>query len=153
MLKKITITTEQHREDLIELIGKVPVGHTVTIQPAEGVRSGAANRYYWFIVGLLSEYSGYSKSEMHGLLKQKHLAPILLSNDTLYQREYVRALGLQDEGKPEEAAVIMAQNDNTNLSTKKIGSKLFAEYLDQVRYEAGTSGVVIPTEREFEDKK
>ena len=152
MLKDFHLSSETQRPELVDIINSVPLGHVVHIRPKDGIRSASANRLYWWIVEQLSEYSGHSKGEMHDNLKKEHLTPILLARDTLYQREYLRAVALERKGQAEEAAMVMQENNNNNLSTKKISSKLFAEYLDQVKFQAGLLGIVLPTAREFEGK-
>lgn len=45
----------------------------VSIKKYRSSRSSEQNRYYWMIVGSISEYTGYTKDEVHSLLGSKFL--------------------------------------------------------------------------------
>lgn len=91
-------------------------------------RSTPQNKYYWsVVVGLLSEHTGFTREEMHEVLKRKFLSEIKmlpLKNKTWQEAEYSRS--------------------STDLDTKS-----FEEFLCQVRVWASAElGVWIPSPNE-----
>lgn len=54
-------------------------------------RSVQQNRYYWLIVTMLSEHTGFTKDEMHSVLKTKFLKTEKVHEDSGLIFEYVRS--------------------------------------------------------------
>ena len=81
-------------------------------------RSSQANRYYWLVIGLISDHTGYEKDELHEYFKQR-FNPITV------------ALGKEPE-------VIGG-------STRKLTTDQFYEYVERIRRFALTElGVTTP---------
>ena len=91
---------------------------TVRVDERRDKRSQRANRYYWLIIGLISDHTGYEKDELHELFK-KRFNPVTLS--------------LGNEA------------DTIGGSTRKMDTKVFGEYVERIRRFAETElGVVTP---------
>ena len=79
---------------------------TVRVEEYKSRRSSQANRYYWTVVGLISDHTGYEKDELHDYFKKRF-------NPTTV------ALG-------EDAEVIGG-------STRKLNTAQFYEYVERIR--------------------
>lgn len=84
---------------------------TVRVEERRDRRSSQGNRYYWFILGLISEHTGFEKDELHELFKKK-FNPVTVS------------LGQEE--------------DVIGGSTRKMDTKRFAEYVERIRRFAET---------------
>lgn len=54
-------------------------------------RSVQQNRYYWLIVSMLSEHTGFTKEECHEILKQRFLKTEKVHEDTGAIYEYTKS--------------------------------------------------------------
>lgn len=54
-------------------------------------RSVQQNRYYWLIVTMLSEHTGFTREELHQILKQRFLKTEKVHEDTGAIYEYTRS--------------------------------------------------------------
>jgi hypothetical protein len=91
---------------------------TVRVDERRDKRSSQANRYYFFILGLISEHTGYEKDELHELFKKK-FNPITVS--------------------------LAKEEEVVGGSTTKMNSKVFSEYVERIRRFAETElGVITP---------
>lgn len=87
-------------------------------------RSSNQNRYYWLVVEMLSDHTGFTKDEIHAILKRKFLLVEKVSERSGVIYEYVRS--------------------TTNLSTVE-----YEVYLDDVRrFAAQDFGIEIPLPNE-----
>lgn len=71
-------------------------------------RSVQQNRYYWLVASMLSDHTGFTKDEIHAILKSKFLRTEKVNEDTGSVYEYVKS--------------------TTELTTVE-----YEEYLDSVR--------------------
>lgn len=112
------------KQNLIKVVaGMVPSGvKEVIIRDHKTKRSLQQNAYYWTVVEILAEYSGYDKEDMH-----RDLA--------------IRFLG------PEEFSVSGVKYHGAK-STTKLNTKEFSDYLDKVIATAQSLELQIPS-REF----
>ena len=59
----------------------------VTVKKFRSSRSGEQNKYYWLIIAKISDYTGYTKDEVHALLGSKFLKDhIDVSEDGVMKR-------------------------------------------------------------------
>ena len=80
----------------------------ITVRRKKKHRSVQQNRYYWLVVTILSDYTGFTKDEMHAILRSKFLRAEKVNEDTGVVYEYVKS--------------------TTELTTVE-----YEEYLDDVR--------------------
>ncbi|HMU69193.1 MAG TPA: hypothetical protein PKC38_04260 [Chitinophagales bacterium] len=80
----------------------------ITVRRKKKHRSVQQNRYYWLVVTMLSDYTGFTKDEMHAILRSKFLRAEKVNEDTGVVYEYVKS--------------------TTELTTVE-----YEEYLDDVR--------------------
>lgn len=61
------------RKAFDEAVGKLPDGpYVLTLEDAKEARSFRANRFYWgAVVSAISDKTGYTKDEIHDILKHK----------------------------------------------------------------------------------
>tara|TARA_R100001224_G_C3926559_1_gene117199 strand:+ start:95 stop:484 length:390 start_codon:yes stop_codon:yes gene_type:complete len=87
-------------------------------------RSGALNQYYWkVVVGILTDELGYTKEEMHEVLKSKFLYKKELIGD-----EWIRVA----------------------ISTTKLTNKEFIDYIDKIKMFASQElSIYIPDPNEI----
>ncbi|HEY9874610.1 MAG TPA: hypothetical protein V6D12_14315 [Candidatus Obscuribacterales bacterium] len=96
-------------------------------RPFQKQRSNSQNRYYWgVIVEILSEHTGFTREEMHEILKHKFLKTFGIMNTNNGPQEFERT------------------KSTTELSTKEM-----EEFLSQVRVWASAElGCWIPEPNE-----
>lgn len=96
-------------------------------------RSNQQNRYYFGVcVYLLSEHLGYSREEVHEILKHKFLR---------------QTLWISKKGGVQEMSII-------TKSTTELTTKQFEEYLSEIRMWASAElGVCLPEPNEFVEAK
>ena len=114
------------RTDLEDAFADWPDGDVVlTIRPEGRARSMVQNAYYWGVcVAMVSEETGYSPEEVHGLAKQMFLPK--------------SGAILDDNGKVVGDRVVGG-------STKVLSSGEMTEFIDRFRrWAAETVGVSIP---------
>lgn len=103
--------------------------------PSGKVRSDPQNRYYWgVVVQILSEDLGYTRQEIHEILKREHLKQVLtIKNKRTGEMGFI---------------------ENTR-STTELDTKEFEEFLSTVRIWASEKlGIWVPEPNEvLEDKK
>lgn len=99
---------------------QIPEGKDVWVEVDERApkRSEQQNRYYWFGIGLIADYSGHTPNEIHELCKKKFITA-----------EYKHVLG----------------NNLTMRSTTKLSKAEFVEYMENIRRWASQElHVIIP---------
>lgn len=144
MKKEIIIHDDVQRTHLAGLIKIIPAKHIVTIQPVKGIRRLRANRFYWkAIIEPMAETTGYTKIEMHGLMKKKFLHSILLASDSDYANFIELVREVYRQGLVEKANQMM-EYVKDNLSTTRLSIKSFTDYVEQVKQEALELNVRIP---------
>ena len=80
----------------------------IRIRRVKKHRSVQQNRYYWLIVTMMADHTGFTKDEMHSILRYKFLKSERVNDNTGIVYEYVKS--------------------TTELSTIE-----YEEYLEQVR--------------------
>ncbi len=74
---RLYMLNRRQYDDYLTRLEGLPVA--ITIDRMYGVRSGMANRYYWgVVVRTLAVFTGYTKNEMHDVLKIQFLAPVTI---------------------------------------------------------------------------
>ena len=74
--------SDRIRNDLKNFEGKRV---ELTIERQKSKRSISQNAYYWVLVGILSEHTGFTKEEMHDVLKFKFLkVPVIIGDEEVY---------------------------------------------------------------------
>ncbi|HNC13938.1 MAG TPA: hypothetical protein PLF59_19310, partial [Cyclobacteriaceae bacterium] len=63
----------------------------ITVRRKKKHRSVQQNRYYWLVVTILSDYTGFTKDEMHSILRSKFLRAEKVNEDTGVVYEYVKS--------------------------------------------------------------
>tara|TARA_R100000315_G_C5218022_1_gene130569 strand:- start:24 stop:413 length:390 start_codon:yes stop_codon:yes gene_type:complete len=119
---KIVYTYPSKMEKQLQKLDNTSV--VVEIKKNTVKRSGALNQYYWkVVVGILTEELGYSKEEMHEVLKSKFLYKKELIGD-----EWIRV----------------------SISTTKLTNKEFIDYIDKIKMFASTElSIYIPDPNEI----
>lgn len=94
------------RHEVTRLFG----GHSIEIiiHRKRKHRSVQQNRYYWLVASMLSDHTGFTKDEIHAILKSKFLRTEKVNQDSGAVYDYVKS--------------------TTELSTME-----YEEYLDSVR--------------------
>lgn len=104
----IILADEKRRAHALKIISSLALDElwSVQIDKYQPKRSSQANKRYWALMQLYADKTGYEAEELHEMLKAKFLAPkqIEVAGDTAMVRP----------------------------STAKLGSKVFAEYMDKV---------------------
>lgn len=96
----------------------------IIIREKKKHRSAQQNRYYWLIVSMLSDHTGFTREELHAILKKRFLSTEKVFEDTGAVYEYIRS--------------------TTELSTVE-----YEEYLESVRrFAAEDFDMVIPLPNE-----
>ena len=97
---------KKFRQEITRLFG----GHSIeiVIHRKRKHRSVQQNRYYWLVASMLSDHTGFTKDEIHAILKSKFLRTEKVNQDSGAVYEYVKS--------------------TTELSTVE-----YEEYLDSVR--------------------
>lgn len=99
-------------------------GDVVKLERIPPPRTNSQNRYYWALVAILSDFTGYESDEVHNLCIE-HYAP-----------EYTR---VSNSGK-----------ENTfKLSTSKMDTKQMTDYINSIRTMGDRIGCYLPTADEF----
>ena len=97
----------------------------VVIRQPKSLRSLQQNRYYWgVIVEILSQHTGYEPEEVHEMLKSKFL---------------LRFARINEENIP------------YTLSTTKLSTKEFKEYIEKIQmWAAEELGIILPDPQEID---
>ena len=92
---------------------------TITIERSKKIRSNRQNKYYFGVcVDLISEHTGFSREEVHELLKYKFL-------------------GLKEIEIGGKKEILI--NSTTKLSTQE-----FENYLEQIKQWSAELGIILP---------
>lgn len=83
MKTKTIIRTEENRQRAIDLIGQIPLDkeHVVTIAPYSETLSQKQRALYFRWVGLMVPEMADTKDELHTILKEQFLVPLLVEHD------------------------------------------------------------------------
>jgi hypothetical protein len=74
MKEVIDFSNEADKRKLFEIIKtRKPLKYIVEFKIAREKRSNIQNAYYWVVLGIIGEYTGYEPEEMHELMKFKFL--------------------------------------------------------------------------------
>lgn len=96
----------------------------ITVHKKKKFRSVQENRYYWLIITMLCDQTGYTKMEMHEILKKEFLLATKVNEETGRIYEYVRS--------------------TTELSTTE-----FEDYMEDVRrFGSEEFGIYLPEPNE-----
>jgi hypothetical protein len=91
----------------------------VDIEREYGTRSDNQNRYYWLCLGVISNHTGYSSTELHELFKRLFLPPKIKK--------------------------ILGREVKWPASTTELNKSDFAEYMLRIGAEVATMGITLPT--------
>lgn len=102
------IRDKQIRTRAVEAVSKITETPLMCVEIKEykGKRTALQNAYYWSVMKLLSEHTGYEDDELHALFKDKFL-----------HKEPVRVLG----------EYVKTDTTTTNMSKKE-----FSEYMEKI---------------------
>lgn len=67
------ITTIKNRTKFIEYLDSIRGDFEIKVTPTKDIRSLEMNNRYWWWLSLLSDFSGYTKSELHNYFKTRLL--------------------------------------------------------------------------------
>ena len=143
MKAKIIITSEQLRNRAVQVCGSVPLDtpHVVEIRPYKKNRSEQQNRYYWAIITIIAADLGLTKDEMHEEYKERFLLPIFVRDDAGYAA-MVNAVTVADPGLLRQVVAL--------TSTAQCNVKQFTEYLDEIKHNAFSLGIRLPSLEDYE---
>lgn len=105
--KDIKFIKFNDRSKLDEYVNSLPENSQleITVSPVKDFRSLKLNRTYWMYLGMIGDYLGYTKNEMHDYFKAKFLCTFMEIN---------------------------GENTLTCPSTADLSTKEFCEYLEQI---------------------
>lgn len=106
--------TELIRKELPHFNGKRV---EISIQRLKSSRSSQQNRYYWLLVGIMSKELGYTKDEVHDLIKFKFL---------------------------KQEVVIGEETEIVVKSTTKLNKTEFGDFIDELQTWASGLGIYLP---------
>lgn len=116
------LPTRKFRKEVAQLFGGRSIEITVTKKKKK--RSVRQNSYYWLLVTMISDHTGFTKEEVHAILKQRFLKVERVNEVTGAIYEYVRS--------------------TTELSTVE-----YEDYLEDVRRFASEEfGIYLPEPQE-----
>ena len=95
---------------------------TVEIMEKKEKRSNPQNKYYWAILNFIQDETGNSREDLHSFFK------------SLYLSHQKNVLGVEFDAY---------------ISTTKLKTKEFSEYIEKIRLYMGEFGIYIPTSEEF----
>lgn len=115
-----TLRNEQVKANCIEFISKLPAEPVmqVIIKPYVKKRSIDSNSLYWKWLEVFSEYTGYSKDDMHDVFRARFLPVIERTVKGIELRELT--------------------------STTSLNTKQFSEYMKEIEILAVEMGIVLP---------
>ncbi len=152
MKHRILINSPETRAGAIKLVENVDVHdkpYELLLHVWVRDRSVEQNNLYWEWVKIICETTGYTKAELHNLLKEQFLVPILLRDDKEYA-DSLRTWSVLRSHREVKAADDLAKLIKKMVTTTHLNTKQFSEYLSEV-FNYGTGlGVVLP---EPENKK
>lgn len=132
----IVIRDERTRQRAASFVANLAVGKPlqVDIKPFKRNRSVAQNAVYWRTITIIGNELGYSKDEMHRMVKECLLLPILERDDPDVDR---LASVLKAQGEEKSLATV--------LSTKHLTVAQFSELIQDVESFAGDMGIGLPS--------
>lgn len=112
---------------LVQVVGKLlvelystskSITWEVIIRPLKSKRTQQQNKYYWVIMGLIGDYLGYTKDEVHEFFKE----------------EFLEA----------EESIVMDKSVKVYPSTTKLNTQEFYEYIELISRFMAEQGFAVP---------
>lgn len=148
MNKSITIKSSEQQKTAIDCVLDLKFDdiHQVIIKPFKETLSDRQRRFYWLWVGIMGKEFGYTKDEMHEVLKGRFLFKIMLQfpedypeiTELVKQVQAVRAKGLAKE------ADTIAKTVAPMVSITKAKVPNMGEYLDEIYGLARENNISLP---------
>jgi len=139
MKRRMVIRDEASRQAAIRFIAGASIAGPldVAISAHKPSRSRDQNALYWQWMTVLAAETGHSKDEMHAMLKNRLMLPLMLE----YPERYTKAIDAQDmlELFPLKWPTISELISTTDLTVQH-----FAMYLNEVESFAGNIGIRLP---------
>jgi hypothetical protein len=150
MKKLIHIKSDLQRNALAKIVPEIPDGHFVKIMPEEGIRRYRHNRYYWkAVLEPMAAHYGGTKNELHQNMKKRYLYPMMLATDEDFNDMIEAVRDVYRQGLKAQA-IYMMEFVYSKLTTTKLSTKLFHEYVEEVKSQAVTDNIKLPTKEEYE---
>jgi hypothetical protein len=112
--------THYYNSNIKALEGKTVV---LSIRTPESQRTIDANKYYWFLITSIAEYSGHTKKELHEFFKDEFLS---------------------------EQVVVFGKRLNKRKSTTELSIKAFYIYCENILAYMGSLGFILPSKTDWE---
>ena len=145
MKERIVIYTTEQLNGAVRILEGLDLSRPwdFEIKPYRRNRSKEQNALYWEWVGIIAEFVGETKDEMHEELKEKHLVPLLIQHNEDFQRKVELTKELRRRGQNDIADRFKA-NAIFEASTTSLNTKQFSEYMNQVEALANGLGITLP---------
>lgn len=83
------IPKKKLRQEVARLFGGQSI--EIIIHKKKKHRSVQQNRYYWLLMGMVSDHTGYTPDEVHAILKSKFLKVEKVNENTGVVYEYIKS--------------------------------------------------------------